>query len=271
MKMQHPRPKHTMPLRAVPLALVALSLTLSSTALADEPSADEIARKVLRADSANWEGAHTTVRMVLHDKGGKTKERAMEIFARRSGGLLQTLVRFTAPSELAGTAFLMLEKKGEPSEQYVYLSGLKRVRRVVGREREGSFMGSDFSYQDMQPIDPKHATHTRKADDKVGNSPTYVLESVLSQGSGSPYGKVETWVRKSDFVALRTRFYDRKGKLVKTLYARKVKQIDGRPVITESRMQDAATGHATELVVQSSERKDDLPESMFTPNSLERL
>jgi len=194
----------------------------------------------------------------------------MEVVARRQHGLLQSLVRFSAPEDIAGTAFLMLEHEGGASEQYVYLPGLRRTRRVVGSERDSSFMSSDFTYADMQPVDPKFAHNVRKPDENIGNDPAYVLEATIDPKSGVQYGKIVTWVRKSDFVALRTRFFDKQGKLVKTLYARKVKPLEGKPVVVEARMQ-SENGHATELLIDEMARKDDLGDSLFTPAALEHL
>jgi hypothetical protein len=255
---------------AFALVLAALGATATQAQSNDNLSADELARRVLRADAFAWEGAKTRLRMVLLGADGKRQERALEVVARRQKGLLQTLVRFEAPAEIAGTAFLMLERQGEASEQYIYLSGLKRTRRIAGREQEGSFMGSDFTYADMQPIDNKHAKHKRLPDEAVGDAACYVLETNIAADSGAAYSKVVTWVRKTDLVALRTRFFDKKGALAKTLYARRVQQLEGKPVVVDARMQ-SANGHATELLIDSMERRDDLPDSMFTPAALERL
>lgn len=254
---------------ALTLGLLAFSSARAS-ADGDKLSADEIARRTLRADAFGWEGAKTQLRMVLIAKDGKRQERSMEVVARKHKGLLQTRVRFSAPHELAGTAFLMREQAGGASEQYVYLSGLKRTRRIVGREREGSFMGSDFTYADMQRVEPKYAHEQRKPDESVGDAPTYVIESNIDAASGSPYAKIVTWVRKSDFVALRTRFFDKAGKLVKTLYARKVRDLEGKPVVVEARMQ-SENGHVTELFIDSMERRNDLSDALFTPGALERM
>jgi hypothetical protein len=250
------------------LALCA-SPWISSAVAGDESlSADELARRTLRPDLFSWTGAKTRVRMTLVKPDGKRQERAMEVVARLQDGLLQTVVRFSAPADVAGTAVLLREQKGGSSEQYIYLSGLKRTRRIAGREREGSFMGSDFTYADMEPSNPKRTKNTRLPDEKVGNEATYVLESTAS-GDDASYSKLVTWVRKSDYVALRTRFFDKKGKLLKTLYARKVRDIDGKPVVVDARMQ-SESGHATEIVIDSLERKDDLPDALFTPSALER-
>ena len=266
----HSRPRVSEIVTPARTAVVLVSLFFCTTALADGKSADEIARRALRADATAWEGSEVRVRMVLHKPSGKTKERRLEIRARRKDGGLQTVIRFLAPDDIAGTAFLTLERGGG-TEQYIYLSGLKRTRRIAGREQEGSFMGSDFSYADMQPIDPKHTKNVRLPDEDIGGAPTYVIESQIAKAAGRPYGKIVTWIRKSDFVALRTRFHDGAGKLVKTLYARRVETKDGKPVVVESRMQNAATKHATELVIESMARRTDLPDSAFTPAALERL
>lgn len=258
------------PLAILLAGLCCVAQMVSAQATAQDLSADEIAKKMLRADAFAWEGAKTKLRMVILGADGKRQERALEVVARRKAGLLQTMVRFQAPAEIAGTAFLMLERGGEPSEQYIYLSGLKRTRRIVGREQEGSFMGSDFTYADMQRIDDKHVKNKRLPDEAVGSDAAYVIEATVSESAGSAYGKVVTWVRKSDLVALRTKFFDRKGALVKTLYARRVSQLEGKPVVVDARMQ-SASGHATELVIEAMERRDDLPDSLFTPAALERM
>jgi hypothetical protein len=236
-----------------------------------EPTAQEIADRAVRPDTNNWAGAKTRMRMVLSEEGGKTKERSMEIVGRKKDGRYQSLVRFIGPAEVAGTAFLMLDKGNDEAEQYIYLPGLKRTRRIAGRERDGSFMGSDFTYADMQGMSSKDATHKRLADEKVGSDDCYLLESTISPKAGLAYGKVLSWVRKSDYVALRTKFYDPAGKHAKTLYVRRMKTIDGGLVVTEARMQHEQKQHATEVFVDAIERKEDLPDSQFTPAALEHL
>lgn len=238
---------------------------------ADGPSADDIAKKIVRTDAFAWDGARTRIRMVLVDPSGSKQERAMDVLGRRDKGLFQTLVRFSAPGDIAGTAFLMLERGKDQSEQYIYLPGLKRTRRIVGREREGSFMGSDFTYADMQRVDERYAKHKRLPDEKLGSDDVYVVESTLSADAPTAYGKVVTWIRKTDYIALRTRFFDRNDKLVKTLYSRRIREIDGKPVVVEARMQNQTNNHVTELFIDGIERRDDLADANFTPAALEHL
>lgn len=254
--------------RIAKLSLLAYCL-LALPARADGPTVEDISRRMVRADAFSWDGAKARIRMVLTDKDGTRKEKTMDVLGRRSDGLLQTMIRFVAPANVAGTAFLMLERSGKSAEQYVYLSGLKRTRRIVGREQESSFMGSDFSYSDMQGVYENHAKSERLADDHVGTTPTFVVNTTIDKGAPVPYSKIVTWVRKSDYVAIRTRFYDRAGKPLKTLYVRKIDTLEGKPVVVQARMENQQTGHSTDLYVNGIERKDDLPAVAFTPSALE--
>jgi len=64
-------------------------------------------------------------------------------------------------------------------------------------------------------------------------------------------------------------FYDKAGKLQKTLYTKRIKTIEGQPVIVETQMVNKQTGHTTEMVVDSLRARKDLPDAAFTPTALE--
>ena len=130
-------------------------------------------------------------------------------------------------------------------------------------------MGSDFTYSDLSRKDDQGAKHAKLPDETIGSDATYVIESTPASVKDAGYSKVRAWVRKTDFVALRTKFYDGSGKLVKTLYAKKVRDIDGKPVVVDATMK-SENGHSTDLVVDSLDKKDDIPDAEFSPTSLER-
>jgi hypothetical protein len=259
------------PARKWCLALLLLGLALRDHALADDSAitADQIAERVVRPDALNWSGGRTRVRMALTGPDGTRREHSLEITGRRKDGHYQSVVRFLNPVDVAGTAFLLLEHGQDESEQYLYLPSIQRTRRIVGRERDGSFMGTDFTYADMQGVDAKHARHKRLPDENLGSEACYVIESTLDASSKLVYGKIATWARQSDYIALRTKFYDRAGALVKTLYSRRVKNMDGKTVVVEARMQNERVVHATEIFVDAVERRDDFADAQFTPSALE--
>ncbi len=249
------------------LSLLFCAITGASAQAQAPQTANEIIDRMLKQDAFGWDEAETTVRMTLIESGGARKERVMENLRRRKNGQLQSIVRFRSPQEVAGTAFLLLEKDKGESEQHIYLPGLKRTRRIVGREREGSFMGSDFSYADMERSDTRASTHKRLPDEDVGGVKTYVIESTPTKGG--VYAKIETWVRQDNFLPLRIRYYDKSGQLLKTLYTKRIRTMEGRPVIVEAQMVNKKTGHTTELVVDNMRPRKDIPDTAFTPTALE--
>jgi hypothetical protein len=249
------------------------SLTLGRPAQAEGggPTTQQIAERAVRSSALGWSDARARIRMVLTDAGGSHSERALEVIGRKKNGQSQSLVRFTSPQDVAGTAFLLLEKSKDETEQYLYVPALKRTRRIAGRERDGSFMGSDFSYADLQGLQPSDGQDERLPDEKIGNDNCYVISSTIHANAKLPYGKVVAWIRQGDFIALRTKFFDRAGKLVKTLYSRRVKTIDGSPVVVEARMQNEQTNHTTEFFVDSVEHQPDLTDAQFSLTALEHL
>jgi outer membrane lipoprotein-sorting protein len=250
---------------------LTICATMASSASAQAPTtAAGIMKNVLSRDAFGWDSAETRVRMILTAKNGKQAQRVMTSVRRRKNGLLASVVCFRSPQKVAGTAFLMQERKKGETQQYIYLPNLRRTRRLVGREREGSFMGSDFSYADMERRDTRESSHKRLPDEKIGTVPVFVIESTPNKGSGSTYSKIQTWVRKDNFLPLRIRFFDPKGKPVKAFYARKIRNMkNGRAVIVESKMQNKQTGHSTDLILDDLQPRENIPDSTFTPTALE--
>ena len=252
--------------------LFLLTLTTFNGARASaqaDLTAEQIVDRSLKQDAFGWDEAETTVRMTLVDAKGGRSERVMESLRRRKAGKAQSIMRFRSPADVAGTAFLILERDKGETEQHIYLPGLKRTRRIVGREREGSFVGSDFTYADFERKDMRDSVTKRLPDEEIGGVKTFVLESVPKKEANSSYSKIETWVRQDNYFPLRIKFYDKSGKLLKTFFTKRIKTIDGRPVIVEMQMVNKQSGHSTELVVDNLKVRKDLPDAAFTPTALE--
>ncbi|NRA32989.1 MAG: outer membrane lipoprotein-sorting protein [Polyangiaceae bacterium] len=250
--------------RLVPILLISLLWIAPAHA---GLSGKQIAEKMESSNGFSWEGAKIKTRMIL--KKGKSKSvRQMRLLGRKVEGRSETVIRFTSPQKIAGTAFLMLETKSGKDHQHIYLPGLKKRRRISGRERNGSFMGSDFTYADLRGMDATRAVHERLKDDKVGTVKTYVIVSKMKPSAKSNYSKVQTWVRKNDFVPMRTKFFDKKGRLMKTMYTKKVETIEGQKTITKSLMK-SENGHSTELIIDDVDIRKNLKDSQFTPSAIE--
>lgn len=118
--------------------LFALIMVLSQTANLN-PS--EILKKI-DDNMYNFKNIYYIMGIKTQGKGEST--RGMKIQVWQSGDL-KRLIRFTAPPNAKGMAILVLST----DKMYVYLPEYHRVRRVASHARRQTFMGTDYSYDDL--------------------------------------------------------------------------------------------------------------------------
>jgi hypothetical protein len=244
---------------------------LSAGAPAAAPSAREIIAKVLEADPFGLGGAAVTAHLVLKDKGGALSQLA---FTGRSfrydPPFSKSMVRFTAPADLAGAGFLQVQNRSGDDDRFLFLPELKRSRRIAGSLRGSSFMGTDFSFADLDRRDFREGEATSKPDEDVGKHACFRID-VVPKRSDSPYSKLETWIRKDNMLPLKLMMYDRAKVLVKTFSAQEVRRVDGLWFITKSRMLDHAHSHSTDLILDGVTPLKSVPDDEFTVRNLEKL
>jgi hypothetical protein len=239
----------------------------TGNARADDVSADEIARRALSYDAFGLDGAQVKAHFVLVDEHGTREERTFDAATKKHGGVFESVIRFTAPAQVAGMAFLFIEHPDSADEQYVYLPRLKSTRRIgSSAEREGSFMGSDFTYADLERRSVREATYSRLADEVIGQDPVFHI--VAAPKGQNRYSKVEVWVRQKDFIVLRMRMFGRDGNPEKTTFSRRIRKVDDRTVVVESHTENERTHHQTDLVIDEIDLKSIAPDSAFVPAAL---
>ena len=88
--------------------------------------------------------------MVLKNRHGDESERDLRIrILEVEGDGDKSLSIFDSPGDVKGTAFLTFTHKFADNDQWLYLPALKRVKRISSGNRSGSFMGSEFAYEDI--------------------------------------------------------------------------------------------------------------------------
>jgi len=245
-------------------------LACSSTALAQTPNADEIVQKMLDADAWGFQGAESKARLVVKDAGGAARELVFVTRSRKIGpGLSKSLLRFQAPAELVGVGFLQIQKPDKDDDRYLYLPDLKKSRRIAGKLRSNAFMGTDFTYADLDGRDLRESRSVIKGEESLGKFPCWRVDSTPKDPE-SAYAKVELWIRKDNFVPLKSIMYGKDGAAMKTLLAQEVQRKSGRWFITRSLMQNAEPKRTTELTLVEVTPRDDIPDDEMTVRNLEK-
>jgi hypothetical protein len=104
--------------------------------------------------------------------------------------------------------------RSSDDDQWLYLPALRRVRRIASSNRASSFVGSEFTYEDLTPLELAKYRFKYLREDMVKDQPAWVVESV-PQFKDSGYARMELFVRRDNHQTARTNFYDRKGDLMK--------------------------------------------------------
>ena len=238
-----------------------------------------LARQV--EDRETGKDARLALRMRLYDRQQRVRERAltMQLLNGGPGRSVtgdRTLVRFTYPNDIKGTGLLVWEHPTGDDERFLYLPALGRVRRIAGSEAQESFVGSDFTYEDIGGrefeafsyllVDRPGASWT----DATGVShPVYVLES-RRRDATSRFPRVVSQVRRDNFVVVHAEIYNRRDEAQKIYEARKVEKVGAYWTVLDMLMTDRLARTRTELVLEKVEYDVGLTPEAFSRRELER-
>jgi hypothetical protein len=246
-------------------------LVLQSPAWAAPPSAGDIIQRVLEIDPWGLGSAEVAARIHLTNKNGATSLLSFQSQSwRYAPPLSKSLVRFSAPADLAGAGFLQVQKTSGDDDRFLFLPELKKARRIAGSLRSNAFMGTDFSFADLDRRDLRDGKVSVLGEVTLGKYPCYHLE-VIPADPKSPYSRVELWVRQDNFLPIKWHMFDHSKTLLKTLTARAVKRIQGHWFITQSLMVNHRENHQTQLVLDTITPREKLPEEIFTLRNLEKI
>ena len=251
------------------LLAITLPLTLLAGAASAEPKSAQIIQRSMDQMVFRSKGAEMKIAMTLRNRRGETRTRTLYSKSHRQGGLARTLVRFLTPSDVAGTSFLFVEHKDKDDDQYMYLPALKAVKRIAGRQKNARFMGSDFTYADLEWRDLDEATYKKLPDEKIGAANCHVIESIPANKK-SRYSKTTSWIRKKDFVLVRIRFFDKRSQLYKVMFVKAVKKVGGSLMATRIKMTDKRKKHSTFLQISDIKLRKDLKSDEFTVRALKK-
>jgi hypothetical protein len=242
------------------------------------PPADWIARQIDRRETGR--DSRLTMQMRLFDRQGRARERTLSVNGLRGQGGVgdRVLVRFTYPNDIAGTGFLVWERPGGEDDRFLYLPALSRVRRISGAERQESFVGSDFTYEDIggraledyiYTLVPEGADWNGVWTDAAGaKHPAWRLES-KAKDADAIYPRVVSTIRKDNFVIVGADIFNRRGEKAKTYRVSKLEPVQRIWTVMASTMANEIDRTRTELVVTQARYDTGLSERDFSRRELE--
>jgi len=211
--------------------------------------------------------------MILRNKQGKESTRQIRnktLEVVNDGD--KSLSIFDTPKDVRGTAFLSFSHKQGDDEQWLYLPALKRVKRINSRNKSGSFMGSEFAYEDIASQEVEKYTYKHLREEDYNGQLCFVGESYPVDKKNSGYTKRISWVDKAEYRIQKVEFYDRKNSLLKTLIVSDYHQYLDRYWRADSmEMKNHQTGKSTRLLWTDYSFRTGLSDKDFNSTSLKRI
>ena len=256
--------------------IVASMVSLFSFAALADPSAKEIMQKA--GDARKLTGSEAVMKLSIFGKNkGDVRERKIALATKTVGTTEKRIYSFLAPADVKGTGVLTFDHDKKDDDTWVYLPKLRgEPRRIVSSAKGKKFLGSEFSYADLNtPILDNYKIKLLKTE-KAGGTDCYVIEMLPASekvAEEEGYSKKIVWVGKSDFMIRKSEFYDPDKALLKVLTMKNIKLVDKklkRYRAMYSEMVNKQDGRKSIFVTERIENSPNVKDDLFTTAYLKR-
>jgi len=180
----------------------------------------------------------------------------------------KALILITSPRREAGNKTLKVK-----NELWMYLRNTETTIKVPPSMMLQSWNGSDFTNDDLVRESSLIDDYTVRllAEETIENSATWKIELLPKPTSPVVWGTIIHWVRKKDYLPIRTEYFDEKGVRVRTMTYGSFKKFGDRTIpSTWTLVNDAKPGHRTEFEYLDVQFDVDISDRIFSFQELER-
>jgi len=256
-------------------AFFAVSLFLLSglgqahVALGEE-SADDIIAKSRLAFYYAGDDIRAKVLMELINKDGQKRVRELTMLRKdyAQGGDQRYFMYFHKPSDVKDTTFMVYKYPDRDDDRWLFIPAINLAKRIAANDKYSSFVGSDFTYEDISGRKPGEDAHSLVKREALGGRNCLVIES-LPKGQAE-YTKRVSWIDEENFLPLKEEFYDRQNGLYRQFESQEVKDVNGVPTATKRVMRNLKTGHRTEVIFEEVEYDLGIGDEVFSERYLKR-
>lgn len=255
----------------LPLSLLSALCIIPTVILAQEHlTAEEIIAKSRLAFYYSGDDGKAKVIMELINKAGQKRIRELTMLRRdyEEGGQQRYFTYFHKPSDVKDTTFLVYKYQDKDDDRWLFIPAINLVKRIAADDKYSSFVGSDFTYEDVSGRKPQEDAHTLLRKERLNHKNCFVIESLPKETS--EYTKRISWIDQTNFLPLKEEFYDKQNELYRQFEAQELKDINGIPTITKRTMKNLKTGHRTEVTFQEVQYNLGIEDDVFSERYLRR-
>ncbi|MFH1889009.1 MAG: outer membrane lipoprotein-sorting protein [Candidatus Omnitrophota bacterium] len=226
------------------------------------------------------------------DRSGSTRERSTARkrinLGRKSDGIAyKDLTVFTGPTQVKGLSSLSWTYLNPQRDQdvWLWLPSLKKIRKVSASQSDDSFLGSDFTVEDISTRRFEDESYKLVKEDSFSgytsdfmkktyykDTPCYVIEATPKRANWY-YAKRLVWVDKEYGTNIYEEKFDANGNKFQTLFREhRVYDVSGKefPIQIYLEGKNLRSGHTTEIINETVKINQGISEEEFTETALSR-
>ena len=152
-----------------------------------------------------------------------------------------------------------------------YLPRVNRTIRIPPSSMMGSWMGSDFTNDDLVRESSLSKDYTYKLAGHVDKPSGWQVDLIAKPDIVGLWNKIELIVSNDGQIPLQAKYYDRKDRLARTIKWSDVKDFDGHVIPSKMVLTpEDEKGQKTEMIYKDIDFDVTVPESTFSLSQLER-
>ena len=255
----------------------ALALLALSAGAQEQPNATNVVGKSQQAFYYPEVDMKAKVTMDLITENGKKRTRVLTMLRRNVPGSQDQkyFLYFHEPGDVRRTAFLVWKYPDRDDDRWIFIPAVNMVRRVAASDSRSSFVGSDFTYEDISGRDLSADTHTLVRQEKLGDADCYVIQSIPA--TAAEYTRKLAWINAKTFLPRKEEYYDAQNELARLFTAEAIENVaagegDAKktvPTITRRTMKNIKSGHRTEVRFESVAYDIGLADDVFVERALQ--
>ena len=245
---------------------VVLAFVIPTTGLTRESFAEEndlTAEKIIERSQLAfyYSGDDMKARVTMHliDKDGGRRTRVMTMLRRDEveGGNQKYFIYFHEPGDVRGMVFMVWKYPEKEDDRWLFIPAVDLIRRIAADDKRSSFVGSDFTYEDVSGRDVNADSHVLLREEMAGGLDCYVVRSTPK--AAADYTKRVSWIDKETFLPIKEEYFDAQEQLFRVFTSDRVENIETGegenkalwPTVMMRTMKNVKTGHRTEVTFNS--------------------
>jgi outer membrane lipoprotein-sorting protein len=173
----------------------------------------------------------------------RTREFSMLRYDVKDGAEQKFYIYFRTPADVEGMIFMVWKNTVKDDDRWLYIPAVDLVKRVAAKNKRSSFAGSHSTYEDVSGRSTGDDTHELIGTETVDGKETYVILNRPKDADMVEFSEYKVWIDKTNFLPLKGEYYDKAGKLYKTLLSERIEVIDSFPTVVQGRVTVVGRGN----------------------------